>query len=82
MMRYRAGSPTMSKGETASVIGVSNDTVRRLLEDGSLKAVRIGWRVLVLRESIESFLAGSTSKAFRPSTRGKKQPEEPMTATP
>jgi excisionase family DNA binding protein len=43
--------------ETAQFLDISDDTVRRMIHDGHLEAVRIGRRCLrVLGESIENYI--------------------------
>src|SRR5712692_9574631 len=45
---------------------VKKDLCYRLLDGGKIASVRIGGRRLVLRESVEAYLAGLIEEAMRP----------------
>jgi len=47
----------MTRLEAAAMLGVSDETVDRLIRRGELSAYRIGRRVLVKRESVSAYLA-------------------------
>jgi excisionase family DNA binding protein len=47
------GAQLVSIGETAATLGVSKDTIRRLITQGALRAVRVAGRVLVPLSEID-----------------------------
>lgn len=47
---------TRAINETSTILGVSRQTVVRMLARGELTPIRIGGRVMVLDEEIESLL--------------------------
>lgn len=62
----------LTVAEAAQILGVSEDTVRRRIDDGSLKGWRTkpgggGWR-RVSRASVESYRRTMRGEADRPST--------------
>jgi len=46
--------------EVAKITGVSVSTIRRLIEQGGLTAVRVGHRVLVRASQVASLVAGQS----------------------
>jgi len=48
----------VSIAETAKVLGVSRDTVRRLIRRGELRSVRVSRRVMVPQHEIERVCEG------------------------
>lgn len=52
--------------ESAVLLSVSDDTVRRMIADGDLRARKARGRVIVPREELESFLHGEDEKAAKP----------------
>lgn len=52
---------TFSVAEVAEMTGLSPNTIRKTIQVGKLKAVRLGSRVLVTQKALEEWLeAGST----------------------
>jgi excisionase family DNA binding protein len=51
--------------EVASQLGVHPETIRRLIHDGRLDAVRVGRVLRVHRHAVESFLARQRVKPTR-----------------
>jgi excisionase family DNA binding protein len=47
------GNQLVSISETAKTLGVSKDTIRRLIDRKELRAVRVSRRVMVLLSEIE-----------------------------
>jgi len=47
------GSQLVSIGRTAEALGVSKDTIRRLILGGAIRAVRVARRVLVPQGEID-----------------------------
>jgi len=48
--------------QTAQLLGLAPNTVRRLIRDGELPCRRVGVRVLISRAALEKFLATSSHK--------------------
>jgi excisionase family DNA binding protein len=63
----------MSPQEVADRIGVSKDTVLRLLRSGRLPGVKIGWRSWrITEDNLAAFMDGKqTKKAKTPKTTAK-----------
>jgi excisionase family DNA binding protein len=60
------GDPGLaSVREVADQLGVHPETVRRLIHDGRLDAVRVGRVLRVHREAVDSFLARQRVKPTR-----------------
>jgi excisionase family DNA binding protein len=55
----------VSVREVADQLGVHPETIRRLIHDGRLDAVRIGRVLRVHREAVDSFLARQRVKPTR-----------------
>lgn len=53
--------PVMNVPEVAEVLRVSQSTVWRLIRSGHLRATRIGRRVLITRQAVETLLENGTS---------------------
>lgn len=51
--------------EAADLLSVSDDTIRRMIEDGDLRARKARGRVIVPREELESFLHGEDEKQVK-----------------
>ncbi|HWI52957.1 MAG TPA: helix-turn-helix domain-containing protein [Symbiobacteriaceae bacterium] len=51
---------TIDVKEAAQILGVSNATAYRAASRGELPSIRLGRRLLVLREPFEQLLAGKT----------------------
>jgi excisionase family DNA binding protein len=49
---------TLRINETVAVSGLSRSTIYELLKAGKLRAVKIGGRRLILRESLQALLHG------------------------
>ncbi len=63
MTRQILNIPTQEKialriNETVAVSGLSRSTIYELLKAGKLRAVKIGGRRLILRESLQALLHG------------------------
>lgn len=52
----------LTVGETAAVWAVSPRTVRRLIEAGEIKALRVGSQVRIRESELNRYLARTTSK--------------------
>jgi excisionase family DNA binding protein len=50
-----------SVAETAASLGLSRDTINKLVRTGELASRKVGTRRLILAASVATFLAGSTS---------------------
>lgn len=48
----------LSIAMTAETMSVSKSTVRRLIQSGALKAVRVGDRVMIRPEAIDAYIEG------------------------
>lgn len=57
--------PPLSIEQTQNLLGVSENTVRRLIERGRLRQVKIGRRVVIPAESIRALLADEPRKRSR-----------------
>jgi len=55
----------LSRSTAASALGVSVDTVARLIRDGELGAVRIGRSVLIPREDVLALVERRRGKAYQ-----------------
>jgi excisionase family DNA binding protein len=55
----------VSVREVADQLGVHPETIRRLIHDGRLDAVRVGRVLRVHREAVDSFLARQRIKPSR-----------------
>ena len=65
-MSSAGGDPGLvSVREVADQLGVHPETIRRLIHDGQLDAVRVGRVLRVHRETINSFLARQLVKHTR-----------------
>lgn len=59
-VRAQAVAPlTLSVDEASALLGVSRSTGFELVNSGALRSVRINRRVLVPRDAIDQFLAGT-----------------------
>ena len=58
-------SGLVSVREVADQLGVHPETIRRLIHDGRLDAVRVGRVLRVHREAVDSFLARQRVKPTR-----------------
>lgn len=47
----------LSMRAAGELLSVSEPTVRRLIADGRLRSVRLGWRVLVPRQAVDDLAA-------------------------
>lgn len=56
-----AEKPIMTVAETGRLLGCDARTVSRAIEDGTIKSVKIGRRILVLREPLMRMLRGEAS---------------------
>lgn len=54
---------TLNVAEAAKMLGVSAPSLYRYIRDGRVAGIRIGGRVLVLREALERMLAGEPLSA-------------------
>ena len=59
------GGGLVSVREVAAQLGVHPETIRRLIHDGRLDAVRVGRVLRVHREAVDSFLARQRVKPTR-----------------
>jgi excisionase family DNA binding protein len=61
MISARADGPVPKRAysipQTGAILDLGLNSVKRLVENGSLPSIRIGRRVLILAEDIEAFLA-------------------------
>jgi excisionase family DNA binding protein len=57
--------PLYSVREVAGQLGVHPETIRRLIHDGRLDAVRVGRVLRVHRQAVEAFLARQRIKPTR-----------------
>ena len=56
----------LSPQEVADKLGVSKDTVLRLLRSGKLPAVKLGWKTWrITEDALAAFMAGKGSKRQR-----------------
>jgi len=63
----------VSVSDAAVYLGVSHDTVRRLVRAGSLPHARIGNSIRIRRADLDSYLEGQVSREWRPvDGRGRK----------
>lgn len=53
-----AEKPVLTLAETGNIMGLDHRTVSKAIEDGTIKAVKIGRRTLVLREPLMRMLRG------------------------
>ena len=53
-----SNKPVMTVAETSKYLGCDPRTVGKAIEDGTIKSVKIGRRVLVLRAPLEQMLRG------------------------
>lgn len=63
--------------EVATALGVSEDTVARLVSDGDLRAVKLGRRTIVPADAIESLLAAQDDGTELPSDKPRKVRRKP-----
>jgi excisionase family DNA binding protein len=64
---------TVSIPDAARYLGVSADTVRRLIRGGALPHARIGNSIRIRRADLETYLQDQTSTQWRPvDGRGRK----------
>jgi excisionase family DNA binding protein len=61
-MRLLPQKPLLSQAEVGDVLGVSAQTVARMLKRKELESVRIGRSVRVLSDSLERYLERETAK--------------------
>lgn len=52
-----------SKVEAAERLGIGYMTIHRLTQDGTIRTVRAGRRVIIPRTELERFLSGEPQKA-------------------
>ncbi len=67
MVRQIPNIPTQEKialriNETVAVSGLSRSTIYELLKAGKLRAVKIGGRRLILRESLQALLEANANR--------------------
>ena len=67
----------VSARQAAQTLGVSVDTIRRLIEAGDLKAVRIRTRLLLPRAEIERVVRDGTGGDQSPETRERGRSSKP-----
>ena len=67
----------VSASQAAHTLGVSVDTIRRLIEAGDLKAVRIRTRLLLPRAEIERVVRDGTGGDQSPETRERGRSSKP-----
>ena len=60
------GDELLRIDEAASYLSVSQKTVRRLIDAGALKAIRIGRLLRIQHHEIERFVAAAASPADKP----------------
>jgi excisionase family DNA binding protein len=60
----------VSVPEAGAYLGVSADTVRRLVRSGCLPHARIGNSIRIRRVDLDSYLEGQTTTDWRPRDRG------------
>jgi excisionase family DNA binding protein len=65
----RENGGLISVREVARQLGVHPETIRRLIHDGRLDAVRVGRVLRVPREAVEAFLAQQRVKPTRSSAQ-------------
>lgn len=51
--------------EAGTYLGVSGDTVRRLIRDGSLPHVRVGNSIRIRRQDLDSYLQAQTTTQWQ-----------------
>jgi excisionase family DNA binding protein len=62
----------LSPQEAADRLGVSKDTILRLLRSGKLPGKKIGWRTWrITEEALAAFMAGTPEKKVRTSRPSK-----------
>jgi excisionase family DNA binding protein len=61
-MRLLLQKPLLTRAEVGDVLGVSVQTVARMLKRKELEAVKIGRSVRILSESLERYLTNETRK--------------------
>ena len=54
-LRALEGPPYLSTGDAAARLGITSPTVRKLLEDGELRGIRVGRVYRVERASLEAY---------------------------
>lgn len=54
-------NPTMSVRETADLMGLDPRTVGKAIDEGTIPAIKIGRRILVLREPLMRMLSGEAA---------------------
>ena len=59
-MQTQNGKDAYSKVEVAERLGIGYMTIHRLTQDGTIRTVRAGRRVLIPRLELERFLQGDT----------------------
>jgi len=55
--------PTLSRAETANLLGISRWLVQQAVHDGSLPSVRVGRRILIPRSRLLAWLDGMDGPA-------------------
>lgn len=61
-MRLLLQTPLLSQAEVGEVLGVSVQTIGRMLKRGELESVKIGRSVRILAKSLENYLTRETEK--------------------
>jgi len=56
--------------QTATLLGVSTDTVRRLVQKGELPHLRVGSGLRIRRSDIDDYVNGRTTRCWRPEGGG------------
>jgi excisionase family DNA binding protein len=59
----------LTRVEAAAVLRTCDQTIDKRIKDGQLTAVRVGRRVLIPRQSLESYLAKCRAEAASAGTR-------------
>jgi excisionase family DNA binding protein len=57
---------TVSIAGAGTYLGVSADTVRRLVRSGALPHARIGNSIRIRRADVDAYLEGQTTREWRP----------------
>lgn len=56
----------LTVAEAGHLLGVSSDTIRRLIRSGKLPHARIGNSIRLRRVDVEAYLEGQTSRDWHP----------------
>lgn len=52
--------PILTIAEVATILGISNNTVRKLIKDNSIQSIKIGRRYKITKSKLLSYLGEST----------------------